>query len=191
MESKILSLEPRENPILRLFASILLVSTLAQAQTTSDVARWKNEVERGDPSAEFWLGAAYERGDGIEQDFAQARRWLEESARQGNADAQNLLGRMYEDAEGVPQDYRQAANWYRAACEHRPDYGGAGQGCNNLGLLSLDGHGVKRNRVEAYKYFRLSNSAANLDFAKCYMTTVEIAEAERRAERWIQTHPDQ
>lgn len=177
--------------MLRLFASVLLVSALAQAQTASDVARWKNEAEHGDASAEFWLGAAYERGKAVEQDFAQALRWLGESAKQGNADAENLLGQMYEDAEGVPQDYRQATKWYRAACEHRPDYGGAGQGCNNLGLLYLDGHGVRQNRVEAYKYFRLSNSAANLDFAKCHMTTVEIAEAERRTERWIEAHPDQ
>jgi hypothetical protein len=177
--------------MLRIFASILLASALAQTQTTSDVARWKNVAERGDAIAQFWLGAAYERGKGVEQEFAQALRWLAESAKQGNADAENLLGQMYEDAEGVPQDYRQAAKWYRAACEHRPDYGGAGQGCNNLGLLYLDGHGVKRNRVEAYKHFKLSNSAVNLDTVKCRMTVGEIAEAERRTERWIEAHPDQ
>jgi TPR repeat protein len=177
--------------MLRIFAWILLVSALAQAQMTSDITRWKNEAERGEGSAQFWLGAAYESGKGVDQDFEQALRWLEESAKQGNADAENLLGQMYEDAEGVPQDYRQAAKFYRAACEHRPDYGGAGQGCNNLGILYLDGHGVKRNRVEAYKYFRLGNSAASLDFVKCHMTTAEIAEAERRIELWIESHPDQ
>jgi uncharacterized protein len=174
--------------MLRILASVLLASALAQAQTPSDVARWNDEAERGDARAQFWLGAAYERGRGIEQDFRQALKWLVESAKQDNADAENLLGQMYEGAEGVPQDYRQAAKWYRAACEHRPDYGGAGQGCNNLGLLYLDGNGVKRN--EAYKYFRLANSGVNLDAAKRRMTEGEIADAERRTEQWIEAHPD-
>jgi len=179
------------NLILRIFASVLLLSMLAQPQATSDVARWKNEASRGDAKAQFWLGVAYEGGKGIEQNFAEAFRWLAESAKQGNADAENLLGQMYENAEGVPRDYRQAAKWYRAACEHRPDYGGAGQGCNNLGLLYLDGRGVKRNGVEAYKYFRLSNSEVNLDAVRSSLTSDEIAEAERRAERWTEAHPDQ
>ena len=113
--------------MLRIFASVLLASVLAQAQTPSDVARWNDEAKRGDPRAQFWLDVAYERGKGIEQDFGQALKWLVESAKQGNADAENLLGQMYADAEGVPQDYQQATKWYRAACEHRPDYGGAVQ----------------------------------------------------------------
>ncbi|MFL6439455.1 MAG: tetratricopeptide repeat protein [Terriglobales bacterium] len=149
------------------------------------VARWKSEAERGDASAQFWLGVAYERGKGVEQDFAQALRWSAESAKQGNADAQNMLGQMYEDAEGVSRDYIQAAKWCRAACENRPDYGGAGQGCNNLGLLYLDGNGVRRNRVEAYKYFKLSGSAVNLDIVKRTMTPDEVAEAEDRTEQWV------
>ncbi len=177
--------------MLRIFASVLLASALAQAQTPSDVARWSDEAERGDARAQFWLGVAYERGRGIEQDFGQALKWLVDSAKQGSADAETVLGQMYEEAEGVPQNYRQAAKWYRAACEHRPDYGGAGQGCNNLGLLYLDGNGVKRNSVEAYKYFRLANSEVNLRLVKRRMTEGEIADAERRTEQWIEAHPDQ
>jgi len=175
----------------RIFVLVLLVSALAHAQTVPDVARLKAGAERGDDNSQFWLGVAYEDGRGIEQNFAEAFRWLAESAKQGNADAQNVLGRMYENAEGVPRDYRRAARWYRAACEHRPDYGGAGQGCNNLGLLYLDGRGVRRNDVEAYKYFRLCNCEVNLDAVSRRLTSDEIAEAERRAEEWIEAHPDQ
>ena len=177
--------------MLRILASILLASAFAQAQTPSDVERWNDEAERGDARAQFWLGVAYERGKGTEQDFGQAFKWLLESAKQGNAEAQNVLGQMYQDAEGVPQDYRQAAKWYRAACEQRPDYGGAGQGCNNLGLLYLDGNGVKRNSVKAYMYFRIANSGTNLDLVKRRMTEGDIADAERLTEQWIEAHPDQ
>jgi len=177
--------------MLRIVGFILVSSVLAQSQTATDVARWQGEAERGNANAQFWVGAAYESGHGVSKDFAQAHEWLAKSAKQGNADAQNLLGQMYEDAEGVEQNFSKAAQWYRAACEHRPDYGGAGQGCNNLGLLYLDGRGVEQNLVEAYKYFKLSSNAeVNLAATRSRMSTDEIAEAERKAMQWIETHPE-
>jgi TPR repeat protein len=173
-----------------LLTLVFLASTLAQTQTPSDVARWKNEAEHGNAVSQFWLGVAYESGKGVQQDFKEALRWLAKSAHQGNADGQNLMGQMFEEGEGVPVNYVQAAKWYRAACENRPDRGGAGQGCNNLGLLYLDGHGVKPSRVEAYKYFKLCSCSSNLDELKPEMTATEIAEAERQTEKWIKAHPD-
>ena len=176
--------------MLKVLASVLLaVAQFGQAQSSADVARWKSDAERGNAHAQFWLGAAYESGRGIKRDFTEAFRWASKSAKQGNADAQNLLGRMYEDGEGVAQDYARAAWWYRAACEHRPDYGGAGQGCNNLGLMYLEGRGVKVKKIEAYKYFKVSGSA-NLASVISEMTPREIAEAERQAEQWLRAHPD-
>ncbi len=170
-----------------LFSSLLLL----HAQTPTGVERLKVEAQRGDANAQMWLGAAYEIGRGVGKDYAQALEWLSKSAKQGNADAQNLLGQMYENAEGVQQDYAQAARWYGAACEHRPDYGGAGQGCNNLGLLYLDGRGVEQNKREAYKYFKLSNSDSNLASVKSCMTPEEINDAEHRVQQWLEAHPEQ
>jgi TPR repeat protein len=169
---------------------ILFSAVLVQAQIASDIGRWQSEAERGDATAQFWLGAAYEGGKGVTHDFAQARRWLAESAKQDNADAANLLGQMHENAEGVPLDYAQAAKFYRAACQHRPDYGGATQGCNNLGLLYLAGRGVKQSNVEAYMFFKVSHTPENLAIAKACMSANEVSEAERRAMQWIHTHPD-
>lgn len=174
----------------RVFSYFLLAAALAEAQTSSDVTRWLCEAEHGDAPAQFWLGAAYESGKGVSQNFAEAVGWLMKSAKQGNAEAQNLLGQMYEDGEGVVRDYAQAATWYRAACEHRPDYGGAGRGCNHLALLYLDARGMGQNRVEAYKYFKLSHSTENLALVMSKMTSDEIAEAEHETEQWLQAHPD-
>jgi uncharacterized protein len=98
---------------------------------------------------------------------------------------------MYENGEGVPLDYVKAAEWYRAACEHRPDLGGAGQGCNNLGLLYLHGNGVRRDMSEAYKYFEIAGAERNVEIAKRKMTAPEAAEAQRRTKEWIESHPDQ
>ena len=175
----------------KLLNFFLLASTLALAQTPSDIAGLKIEAEHGNAGSQFWLGVAFESGKGVQQDYKEALRWLAKSAKQGNADAQNMMGVMFENGEGVPINYGRAAKWYRAACENRPDCGGAGQGCNHLGQLYLDGHGVKQSRVEAYKYFTLCSCSSNLAEVKSDMTTAEIAEAERQTEKWIKAHPGQ
>jgi hypothetical protein len=177
--------------MLRVVALIFCIVLTSLAQTMSPLAIYLEKAEQGDAGAQFWLGVAYESGRGVKQDFAQAIKWLQKSAKQGNPDADFLLGQMYEDAEGFSRDYVKASEWYRVACEHRPDHGGAGQGCNNLGLLYLDGNGVKRNIIEAYKYFKIAGTAANLDVAKSRMTADEIDHAERQTEQWIEAHPDQ
>jgi hypothetical protein len=97
---------------------------------------------------------------------------------------------MYEFGEGVQQNYILAAKWYRKAAEHVPDLGGAGQGRNNLGLLYLNGLGVPKDYVQAYMWFRLSNSDTNLTFAKAQMTPAQILEAERTAAVWKSRHPE-
>ena len=68
---------------------------------------------------------------------------------------------MYGDGERVPQNYAQAANWYRKAAEHVPNFGGADQGKNNLGLLYMNGLGVLKDYVQAYMWFSLANVEAN------------------------------
>jgi uncharacterized protein len=97
---------------------------------------------------------------------------------------------MYADGEGVPQNYALAANWYRKAAEHLPDFGGAGQGRNNLGLLYMDGLGVQKDYVQAYMWFSLANAETNLSSAKAQMTPTEVLEAERMAAEWKSSHPE-
>jgi TPR repeat protein len=97
---------------------------------------------------------------------------------------------MYEDGEGVQQNYTLAANWYRKAAEHVPNLGGAGQGRNNLGLLYMNGLGVPKDYVQAYMWFRLANSDANLSYAKSQMNPSQIIEAERKATEWEILHSE-
>jgi hypothetical protein len=96
---------------------------------------------------------------------------------------------MYEDGEGVRQDYTEAAKWYRMAAEHVSDFGGAGQGRNNLGLLYLNGNGVPKDFVQAYMWFHLTGRQTNLPYAKAQMTPSQIAEAERMATAWKHSPP--
>jgi TPR repeat protein len=169
---------------------LLLVGGTAVAQTADDVQRWLHEAEAGKAAAGFWLGHSYEGGKGLEQDSKKAMEWFSWSAFHGNADAQNALGQIFENGEVVQTDYAQAAYWYWRACENRPDYGGAGQGCNNLGLLYLDGHGVPQDNVEAYKYFKIAGNSSALMYVTRGMTKTEVTDAEGRLKQWRLTHPE-
>ena len=56
-------------------------------------------------------------GRGTEQDYMEAAKWYEISARQGYVNAQVNLGGMYSEGDGVPQDFQQAYVWISAAAE--------------------------------------------------------------------------
>ena len=150
---------------------------------------FRRASEDGAVNAQFWLGLMYENGRGVKRNRQQALTWFLRAAKQGNPDAQVSRGQAYEDGDGVPQDYVQAAEWYRKAAEHVPDYGGAGQGRNDLGLLYLDGLGVPQDYVEAYKWFALAGVTQNMDEAAKRMTQDQVAEAQRRAKAWAKDHP--
>jgi hypothetical protein len=78
-------------------------------------AVWLAQAEQGDPVAQNYLGEIYERGLGIEPDYAEARRWYALAAEQGNSAAQFNLGKLYETGLGVQADPEQALAWYRTA----------------------------------------------------------------------------
>src|SRR5256885_14827592 len=125
----------------------VLGATKSTSHTEAQKINLQVRAERGDADAQMWLGAAYEQGWFGDVDSQQALKWFKRSVAHDNADAQFSLGQMYEDGTGVRQNYREAAKWYRKAAEHVPDYGGAGQGRNGLGLLYLKGLGVPKDYV--------------------------------------------
>lgn len=53
----------------------------------------------------------YLNGDGVEQNYDEALRYLTRSANAGNAVAQNNLAYMYANGKGVEQDYEKAFEW--------------------------------------------------------------------------------
>ncbi|MGE0256508.1 MAG: tetratricopeptide repeat protein [Alphaproteobacteria bacterium] len=65
----------------------------------------------------------------------------------------------------------------------------------NLGVIYTNGNGVRRDYVEAYKWFAIALAAGNIDAAgtlvtiSARMTKDQIAEAERRATEWQALHP--
>ena len=71
--------------------------------------------------AQNHLGEMYLNGDGVSQDYTQARKWFEEAADDdlwhNDAQAQYNLGIIYRDGLGVPEDSEKAIEWLRKAAE--------------------------------------------------------------------------
>jgi uncharacterized protein len=105
-------------------------------------------AERGNPSAQFYLGFMYANARGVPKNYAEALKWYRLAADQGLASAQHNLGFMYANGWGVEQDHVEAVKWYRLASNQ--GYAGAQ---NELGYDYLQGRGVPRNYGEALKWF--------------------------------------
>jgi cell division protein FtsZ len=74
-------------------------------------------AEQGHADAQFRLGEAYRKGEGVPADKTEAVKWYRLAAEQGHANAQFILGYAYDVGKGVPEDKVEAAKWWRLAAE--------------------------------------------------------------------------
>ncbi len=77
----------------------------------SDLATLRKVAERGDPAAQFSLGARYATGEEVKQDYTEAVKWFTLAAQHGHILAQATLGAYYWAGRGVPQDLTKAYYW--------------------------------------------------------------------------------
>lgn len=68
-------------------------------------------AEKGYPTAQCILGLKYYFGDYVEEDLAEAAKWLRMAAAQGNVDAQRALGNLYNRLGNTGE----AKKWYQKA----------------------------------------------------------------------------
>jgi uncharacterized protein len=148
-------------------------------------------AENGVSDVQFWFGVAFEQHlwFGV-TDKQEALKWFKRAAEGDDPDAEVELGDHYQAGDGVEQNYALAAEWYRKAAEHVPNLGGAGQGRNNLGLLYMDGLGVPKDYVQAYMWFSLAGTEADLADVQVEMTPGQILRAQQMADEWKKRHPD-
>ena len=180
----------------KLLAAILLMSTVmawADAFQEGFVAYSKGDYKtvldkftplavQGDARAQTMLGAMYQDGVGVVQNFNQAASWYTLAAKQGEINAQYNLGVMYYDGQGVVQDYKQAMRWYMQAAEQ-----GDTDAQNNLGLMYSKGQGVLQDNARAHMWFNIAaanggkNAPQNRDILAAKMTPQQIERAQQMA----------
>ncbi len=115
---------------------------------------WRPLAERGDASAQYYLGVMHQNGEAVPQNYALAVLRYFQAAEQGLASAQKNLGVMYARGDGVAQNYVSAHMWLSLAVARFPP-------------------GVTRNEVTNFR-----------DGIAKYMTPAEEAEAQRFAKQW-------
>lgn len=102
----------------------------------------------GDPYAMYRVGLSYVNGQGVAQDYREARLWFEKAAASGHAGAMNYLGVLYNSGLGVPLYYEKAREWQMKAAAAGDLYA-----MYNLGLSYANGRGVDQDYKEARGWF--------------------------------------
>jgi len=73
-------------------------------QDYSEAAKWLSKAaEAGDKDGMYYLGKAYENGNGAERDQDKAREWYERASRLGHKKAKKALARFKTERESLPK----------------------------------------------------------------------------------------
>lgn len=136
----------------------------------------RRAADQGLPIAQYRLAKAYERGEGVKADLAEARRWTENAARGGNRKAMHDTAVYFAEGDAGPQDYGTAAQWFRRAAER-----GLPDSQYNLGVLFEQGLGVKADPVEAVFWFSLAARAGDKDASQKVANASSRLNAEQNA----------
>jgi len=151
-----------------LLSTFIMINLLTGCSSDSDY----NEVETyndkdvlnkkaavlQDAAAQFALGANYYFGqNGYTQDYSQAKKWFEASAKQGHASAQYNLGLMYLKGKVIPKDLNKAKLWLEKASKAN-----FVRAQNNLGLIYYEGKVVPQDLDKAKFWFEKAANQGHL-----------------------------
>lgn len=95
------------------FFAVPQTANLALWAGPQDSSQLQAQAERGDLNSLVKLAQAYEKGEGVPQDFQTAFKWYRKAADLGDARAQNRVGEMLGVGKGVPGDKLEAVRWYQ------------------------------------------------------------------------------
>ena len=153
-----------------------------------DALHWfRNSANKGNASAQYYLGLMYYAGHGVEADLEEACRWHQKAAEQGHPVAQSELGASY----FIRKQYNLASKWLILAAEQ----GQAGAQVL-LANMYLFGKGLAQNEQEAYFWLIVATASGtsipNDDEVKSVVSELEneldgllIDHIQARAFKWI------
>jgi TPR repeat protein len=145
----------------------LMASALPAARSLAaageQVAELEGKAESGDAAAQFQLGRAYIRGQGVEKNQTRGLELISEAAQAGHAEAMAGMGYLHMTGEGLEKDELKALEWLRKAAD-----AGSLKAKGNLGVLLRSGKKIQLSNDES---LRLLHEAADAGFieAKSYL----------------------
>ena len=105
-------------------------------------------AQAGNPAAQEKIGRLYQRGKGVERDYALAAQWYRRAADQGESQAQTRLAMMLRYGIGPRHDYAEAMKWYRAGAALGNKLAQVG-----LGYMLMEGVGLPVDYKAAAEWF--------------------------------------
>jgi cell division protein FtsZ len=126
-------------------------------------------AKRGHAGAQNRLGWMYERGEGVETDYAAAAHWHRRAAEQGHLNGMNDLGYLYRQGRGVSRDFEQALYWFHQAAKRNYSYAEF-----NIGQMYEKGYGVQRDLGTAVAWYRKA-ALRNHEWAEKRLTDLGVA----------------
>jgi uncharacterized protein len=148
-------------------------------------------AEKGDSTAQFFMGVRFDRGEGgAQKDDKQAVVWYRKAAERGHADAQFNLGSMCYAGHGTPKDLKEAANWYRKAAEQ-----GQAAAQYNLAIFYEDGLVVPQSYKDAAAWYRKaaeqSHATAQYNLGMLYADGRGVPQDVKEAVAWYRKAAEQ
>jgi TPR repeat protein len=158
---------------------------IANVDTTDSISQMLAKANSGNAGAQYALGMAYNEGNGVAQDKAEAIKWFRSAADLGEANAQCQLGFNYMQGDGVPLDKSEAFKWWHKAAEN-----GNSVAQYNLGLAYGDGKDMPKDLTESFKWYLkaaeqgLANAQNNI--GTCYVEGRGVALDNGKAMEWYE-----
>ena len=145
---------------------------------------YRREAEKGNASAQFYMGVVHECGYAGEPDSEKAVEWYRKAAEQGHPGAQTFLGFALLTGSGVAKAPEQAVAWFQKAAEQ-----GNPEAQQNLGRCLFFGEGCNKNQKEAVTWYRKAaeqcEAGAMFNLGTCYLEGTGVEKDIAEAAKWF------
>ena len=154
---------------------------LDEAFSPKNVKFFLEGAEKGDPHAQFYMGAYNHLKLG---NYKEAVKWFRKSAEQGCAEAQFRLAELYFQGAGAAANDQEGFKWLLKAAEN-----GYPEALFKAAVYYEIGKGVEKNEAEAFKWFlkaaEQGDTAAQFKVGMCYESGSDgTAVNEKAAAEW-------
>lgn len=151
---------------------------IASEPQSIDISALERRALDGDAAAQFELGRAYFRGQGVAKNVPKAEDLLSRSAQAGNADAMVGLGFLSLSGEAGPEDETKAVQWFRKGAAT-----GSLKAKFNLGLMLRQGKTIELSNEESLQLLHEAAAGGLLEarsyLGQLYFTGDRFAERNR------------
>lgn len=155
------------------------VQATGQEPPALDIPALERRARDGDAQAQFELGRAYFRGEGVGKNVQKAGELFAEAAEAGNADAMFGMGFLSLSGEAGPKDENEAARWFRQGAA-----AGSLKAKFNLGLMLRQGRSIQPSNEESLRLLHEAAEGGLLEarsyLGQLYFTGDRFAERDRK-----------